>query len=1244
MGLRTLTYNPTGTLQTYTVPSTMAPGTVLYYDVRGAWGQTGGAGYRPSGGGAGSRITGQLIVYPGDVLHLYVGSGDSGFGYHQGGVGGQPGASGYTATSVGPLVGGPGGDGGSSSALALNGQLVCEAAGGGGGSGYGAKQAGSPGGYGGLNPSEGGSRVGGGFEGREPVSGAGGVAGGGAITGVSSHTVPAVPTSATVKNKPTIAVPADGSPGTAGTVGAAANSTSGGNGGRGGYRTGGGGGGGGGGGTAGGGGGGGGTERVSPRETAGGAGAGGLSSATALANSPTFFDNWNKNPGRIILSFNVPPVVVVTGPSGTLTSLAAPVATWNYTTATGASVSPQSAYSVVVFAEPAGGWPAGLDGTGAVNTGTPLLPVFTYFGTSAAVSRQLNALPNGNYRVYVQAQDSGVGSQTSAWAYSGWTQNAPVPAAPIISATALQNQPRVQVMITPTGSVPATNYHVQRSLDGINWVDVLSGVNIAITGNPTAFQDRGAPREQLLYYQARAEVGAGAGVGAWSAPVTAYLPNDGNEWLICSANSALDCILNRQGPTLAGNTHEDQAVYAPEGRTDNVVVGGTIHAEEFTSGIGSALLIFAFNNDAQWQAWTAMRASRSPMLYRSVYGDVAGLEQFWVRAGPDAGTTRYGGSDRVGAGPMGRTVDGHGQIRTVQAQAVTVDEPTTIIDSSAILATEAPINIVAPVISGVLAVGRILTVTPGEWTGLPTSDTFIWYNGATQVGVGPTYTIQASDFADSLSVVETAGNSVGYGTASAAPYGPVATAPTGAPTAVSATIAGAGPSNALISFTPPTATGGLPIISYTVTAANGQTATGPSSPVLITGLPFGVAVNFNVTANNALGAGPASAVTGYVTPTLAGSFEQYASCTIVSSQPFGSYVANSTTQQANMRVITPRSYTQTASCHIASPSEGVAFSASFARPLSASPNVSINPNSAAIVAALRAGVLAPMGTVAAGTSGYYAAGVNLASSGFGLFYVTTGQYPSVPISSNGQHGAFPASMPASLPIPPAAALGRPITSAFNYESDLPLIIINTTTGIAYEIWQATPDQSGTVTSWTATVGGSQIWTPANNGIVVPTGTTILSGSGISYSALLLTAADVSAGVAAHMLAWVSPVGSGPQVAPATTTDMGSTPSGSTYANYPHEGTIFRFPPGTAISTSWPLLEQIIGTAIRDYGIVIADIGGALQVQAQGPPGGFGTSPDPVSSALGSDQEYAVLQDLPWSTLEVVNPPANWPTF
>ncbi|MEI6753051.1 MAG: fibronectin type III domain-containing protein [Paludibacter sp.] len=92
------------------------------------------------------------------------------------------------------------------------------------------------------------------------------------------------------------------------------------------------------------------------------------------------------------------------------------------------------------------------------------------------------------------------------------------------------------------------------------------------------------------------------------------------------------------------------------------------------------------------------------------------------------------------------------------------------------------------------------------------------------------------------------------------------TAPTisGIPTIGTAT---AGNAQASVAFTAPTSDGGSSIIDYTVTSSPGNhTATGASSPIVVTGLTNGTGYTFTVTARNSVGSSSASDASNSVTP------------------------------------------------------------------------------------------------------------------------------------------------------------------------------------------------------------------------------------------------------------------------------------------------------------------------------------------------------------------------------------------
>ncbi len=102
----------------------------------------------------------------------------------------------------------------------------------------------------------------------------------------------------------------------------------------------------------------------------------------------------------------------------------------------------------------------------------------------------------------------------------------------------------------------------------------------------------------------------------------------------------------------------------------------------------------------------------------------------------------------------------------------------------------------------------------------------------------------------------------------------------GIPTNVSATV---GNAKACISFSPPASNGGSAVTNYMVTSTPGNlTASGSTSPLVLSGLTNGQAYTFSVAAINAVGTGP-GATTGPLTPDETAHIINVSSATAVSA-------------------------------------------------------------------------------------------------------------------------------------------------------------------------------------------------------------------------------------------------------------------------------------------------------------------------------------------------------------------------
>ena len=183
-----------------------------------------------------------------------------------------------------------------------------------------------------------------------------------------------------------------------------------------------------------------------------------------------------------------------------------------------------------------------------------------------------------------------------------------------------------------------------------------------------------------------------------------------------------------------------------------------------------------------------------------------------------------------------------------QASLVLPDAPTNPV--ATVGNAQASVAFTAPVSDGGSTItGYTVTSSPGNITATGASSPLV----VTGLTNGTAYT---------FSVVAT--NAAGNSVASAAS---AAVTPRTVPGAPTSPVATAGNAQASVAFTAPASTGGSAITEYTVTSSPGSfTATGVSSPLLVTGLSNGTAYTFTVVATNAVGNSVASAASAAVTP------------------------------------------------------------------------------------------------------------------------------------------------------------------------------------------------------------------------------------------------------------------------------------------------------------------------------------------------------------------------------------------
>jgi hypothetical protein len=110
-------------------------------------------------------------------------------------------------------------------------------------------------------------------------------------------------------------------------------------------------------------------------------------------------------------------------------------------------------------------------------------------------------------------------------------------------------------------------------------------------------------------------------------------------------------------------------------------------------------------------------------------------------------------NNTIGWGQGANNVIGWGSVYAVSSAG-----RTDIIGTSA----TAPVNTVLPNVTGTLYIGDLLTTTDGTWSGTPTSFTYQWKRGVTNIGTNAnTYTIVTADAGTNITCVVTAINAIG---------------------------------------------------------------------------------------------------------------------------------------------------------------------------------------------------------------------------------------------------------------------------------------------------------------------------------------------------------------------------------------------------------------------------------------------------------------------------------------------------
>jgi hypothetical protein len=185
--------------------------------------------------------------------------------------------------------------------------------------------------------------------------------------------------------------------------------------------------------------------------------------------------------------------------------------------------------------------------------------------------------------------------------------------------------------------------------------------------------------------------------------------------------------------------------------------------------------------------------------------------------------------------------------------------------------SSAPVNTVAPAVTGTTSVGQTLSSTTGTWTGLPAPTfTYQWYRSPSTAISGETsstYVLAVADVGNTIFCRVTATNSVSAVSADSNTTATITANVPLAPTIGTATAVNAG--SATVTYTASASDGGSTITSYTAVSSpggvTGTLATSGSGTITVSGLTPSTSYTFTVFATNAIGNSPSSVASNSIT-------------------------------------------------------------------------------------------------------------------------------------------------------------------------------------------------------------------------------------------------------------------------------------------------------------------------------------------------------------------------------------------
>lgn len=198
------------------------------------------------------------------------------------------------------------------------------------------------------------------------------------------------------------------------------------------------------------------------------------------------------------VNYSLPPTIVATAPTGTITDVGRLTVTWTYSDP---ASDPQQAFLVRVFNAAQYGV-AGFD---------PLTsPAYDESGwvLGEALAWTMNRdVVNGPWRAYLRVQKAwlGAGSYLSEVVFTSWTQSVAGAVTPVLTAVFEPALNRVALAVSPSSADPVTAaYTIETSHDlGLTWGPVRDAAQVPANGmTPVTVFDHEAPLNRVVQYRA----------------------------------------------------------------------------------------------------------------------------------------------------------------------------------------------------------------------------------------------------------------------------------------------------------------------------------------------------------------------------------------------------------------------------------------------------------------------------------------------------------------------------------------------------------------------------------------------------------------------------------------------------------------------------------------------------------------------------------------------------------------------